>query len=136
VTTASAVVADTHTFIWYVGDSPLLSSNALNALEAATEAGLAIVVSAISFVELQYLVEKGTVAQEVFATLMTEVRSDNSAIDVYPIDLTVVEAMPKVPRSEVPDMPDRLIAATALALGVPVVTKDERIRQSSVATIW
>jgi PIN domain nuclease of toxin-antitoxin system len=136
VATATAVVADTHTFIWYVEDSPFLSANALNALEAATAAGLAIVVSAISFVELLYLAEKGKIGQDVFSTLMTEVRSNGSAVDVYPVDLTVVEAMPKVPRSEVPDMPDRLIAATGVALGLPVVTKDDRIRQSSVATIW
>lgn len=134
--TATAVVADTHTFIWYVEDSPFLSANALKALEAATAGGLAIVVSAISFVEVLYLAEKGKIGQDVFSTLMTEVRSNGSAVDVYPVDLTVVEAMPKVPRSEVPDMPDRLIAATGVALGLPVVTKDDRIRQSSVATIW
>jgi PIN domain nuclease of toxin-antitoxin system len=136
VTTATAVVADTHTFIWYVEDSPRLSRNALDALEAATAAGLPILVSAISFVELVYLVEKGKIAQDVFSTLITEVRSEESAIDVHPIDLTVVEAMPKVPRSDIPDMPDRIIAATGVALGVPVVTKDSDIRQSSVATIW
>ncbi len=33
-------------------------------------------------------------------------------------------------------MPDRIIAATALHLGLPLVTRDHRIRASSVTTIW
>ena len=33
-------------------------------------------------------------------------------------------------------MPDRIIAATALHLGVPVISRDGKIRASTVATIW
>ena len=36
----------------------------------------------------------------------------------------------------VPEMPDWIIAATALALGLPLVTRDLRIRSTSVPTIW
>ena len=34
------------------------------------------------------------------------------------------------------DMPDRIIAATALTLGVPVISRDSKIQLSSVSTIW
>jgi predicted nucleic acid-binding protein len=44
--------------------------------------------------------------------------------------------MPRALRSEIPDMPDRIIAATAIHLGVPVLSRDGRIRASSVRTIW
>jgi PIN domain nuclease of toxin-antitoxin system len=50
--------------------------------------------------------------------------------------LSIVEAMLKVPRAEVPDMPDRIVAATGLHLGVPVISRDGRIRSSSVKTVW
>jgi len=33
-------------------------------------------------------------------------------------------------------MPDRIIATTALHLGVPLISRDGRIRLSSVPTIW
>jgi predicted nucleic acid-binding protein len=33
-------------------------------------------------------------------------------------------------------MPDRIIAATALYLGVPLVTRDGKIRAADVETIW
>ena len=44
--------------------------------------------------------------------------------------------MKAIVRQEVPDLPDRVIAATALQLSVPVVSRDGRIRASSVQTIW
>jgi len=33
-------------------------------------------------------------------------------------------------------MPDRIVAATAVHFGVPVISRDGRIRASSVQTIW
>jgi predicted nucleic acid-binding protein len=41
-----------------------------------------------------------------------------------------------ISRSLIPDMPDRMIAATALALGVSLVSRDQRIQSSGVPTIW
>lgn len=40
--------------------------------------------------------------------------------------------------AKVPDMPDRIIAATALhlSLSVPVISKDARIQLSGLTTIW
>jgi PIN domain nuclease of toxin-antitoxin system len=53
------------------------------------------------------------------------------------IDTTIVETMATIPRYAVPDMPDRIIAATALSLGYPHITADERIRSSGVVkVIW
>ena len=44
--------------------------------------------------------------------------------------------MRQVSRDSVPDMPDRIVAATAVYLGVPVISRDGRIRASSIQTIW
>ena len=41
-----------------------------------------------------------------------------------------------MPRDVVPDMPDRIIAATAVHLGLPLITRDERIRSAGIKTIW
>jgi predicted nucleic acid-binding protein len=48
----------------------------------------------------------------------------------------VVEAMRRIPRGAVPDMPDRIIAATAVSLGIPVISRDGQIRASYLQTIW
>jgi predicted nucleic acid-binding protein len=36
----------------------------------------------------------------------------------------------EVPREAVPDLPDRVIAATALLHGVPILSRDRRIQAS------
>jgi PIN domain nuclease of toxin-antitoxin system len=48
----------------------------------------------------------------------------------------VVETIRQVPRADIPDMPDRIVAATALYLGVPVISRDGRIRSSNVQAVW
>jgi predicted nucleic acid-binding protein len=48
----------------------------------------------------------------------------------------VADALALVPRAIVPDMPDRIIAATALYLNLPLVTADHKIQASNVQTIW
>ncbi|MBZ5618987.1 MAG: hypothetical protein LAQ69_09725 [Acidobacteriia bacterium] len=42
----------------------------------------------------------------------------------------------RVPRAEVPDIPDRIVAAMGLYFGVPVLRRDGRIRASNVQTVW
>jgi PIN domain nuclease of toxin-antitoxin system len=37
---------------------------------------------------------------------------------------------------ELSDMPDRLIAATALHLDLPLVTRDRRLQGARIKTIW
>ena len=53
-----------------------------------------------------------------------------------PLDRYVAQALNHVARTEVPDMPDRIIAATALYLGIPLISRDGRIETSSLTTIW
>ena len=44
--------------------------------------------------------------------------------------------MQTVPRDQVPDMPDRMIAATARLYAVPLISRDRKIRLSGLQTIW
>jgi PIN domain nuclease of toxin-antitoxin system len=48
----------------------------------------------------------------------------------------VADAIEFVSRDEVPDLPDRIVAATAAALRVPLISRDGKIRASEVQTIW
>ena len=52
------------------------------------------------------------------------------------LNVFVAAALANIPRDRVPDMPDRIIAATALYLGVPLVTRDAMIRAAPITTIW
>ena len=44
--------------------------------------------------------------------------------------------MRQVSRAEVPDMPDRMVAATAVYFELPVTSRDRSIRAASLRTIW
>ena len=57
-------------------------------------------------------------------------------IEVVSLTRGIAECLPHIPRAVVPDMPDRIIAATALHLGVPLVSRDRKIQASPIQTIW
>jgi len=44
--------------------------------------------------------------------------------------------MTEISRQDLPDLPDRVIAATALFYSVPVLSRDGRIRSLDIKTIW
>ena len=54
----AGVVADTHALVWYLVEPSRLSPTAGAALDQAVDVGDGIYISAISLVELVYLVEK------------------------------------------------------------------------------
>lgn len=129
-------VADTHALIWYFYADPRMSVDAYKFIEAVDAVGDQIAVSSITFVEIIYLMEKGKIPATTLAGILAEFNQLDSTFIEIPVDRDIVHAMPSIPRADVPDMPDRIIAATAVALGVPVVSRDGRIRLSNVPTIW
>ena len=55
---------------------------------------------------------------------------------VFDLTTGVVEALATIPRNSIPDLPDRIIAATALYLNLPLISRDSKIADSKVNTIW
>ena len=131
-----AVVADTHAAIWYLYDADLLSHSALSALEGAAEAGDPIFVATVSLVEATYLVEKGRVPAVALRRLDEALSGADAAFVPVSLDMLVARTVQRVSRDLVPDMPDRIIAATALRLNLPLVTRDRRIQAANIQTIW
>ena len=131
-----AVVVDTHSILWYLAGDPKLSKVATAALDAATQGGYPIYVPAICLVELVYLVEKNRLPAIARERLLAALDDPERPPRLVPMDRAVVDAVELVSRNEVPDMPDRIVAATALALHLPVISRNARIRASQVQTIW
>ena len=80
--------------------------------------------------------KKGRLDASVYRGLKQALPDPPYVIEEAPLTAEVVEALRRVSRPEVPDMPDRIIAATAVYFGVPVISRDGRILASSVKTIW
>lgn len=132
----SAVVADTHAIIWYVLNDPKLSTGARQAMQQAAQDGNPVYVPSITLVEVTYLVEKGRLPLDMLARIVTALEDGQSVLTLAPLDLDVARALPQIPRDQVPDMPDRIIAATALARQLPLITRDHRIQLTTLQTIW
>jgi PIN domain nuclease of toxin-antitoxin system len=131
-----AAVLDTHAAIWYVFIRKRLSQDALRFIRRAVESGRPAYVSAISLVETIYRIERGRVPLEAIRRLENGLKDPASGLLVAPVDSDVAEAVHRVPLDIVPDMPDRIIAATALRLGLPLITRDQRIQSAGIQTIW
>lgn len=129
-------VADTHTVIWYTYGDELLSPTARAFLDGANATGDQIGFSSITLAEIVYLEEKGRIPSHTFSEFLALVDVRDSLFVELPFDRQVAAYMSQVSRVSVPDLPDRIIATTALHSGVPVVTRDRKIIASGIATIW
>lgn len=131
-----AGVADTHAAIWYLFNDDRLSVASADFIGQVAADGRRIAISSISLAEIVYLTEKSRVPPNVYSELKSALADSEHVFVETPLTSEVVEAMWQVPRSEVPDMPDRMIAATAVYFGVPIISRDRKIATSSVRTIW
>ena len=131
-----SLAVDTHAALWYLVKSPKLTREAQARLQAAFSAGRPVFLPSICIVEVTYLVEKGRIPLAHWKALDALLAADDSPFQVVPLDEAIARAVSRIPRSQVPDMPDRIIAATALHLGVPLVSGDRRIRSSALEVIW
>lgn len=101
------------------------SPSGADAIEGALNAKT-LHVSIGSFLDLRYLVDSGRLAEQALDDARSIV--DGDAFIVVPLDLRVLDKMATVPREKVPDPFDRIIAATALTLDLPLVSADEDIQ--------
>jgi len=131
-----SVVLDTHTVLWYLEYSQELSSIARTTIEDAIRDARDVHVSAISLIETVYLVERRRLPLTALQRLRSALSNPNSGLFVVSIDTDVADTLQNVPRDVVPDMPDRIIAATALHLRLPLVTRDRRLQAAGIETIW
>ncbi len=129
-------VLDTHAAIWYLLDTKNLSQQVFSLIDAAAASGVPTYISAVSLVEVVYLVERGRIVADAYQRFASELDKVNPAFKVFPLDFNVASALRDVPRHAVPDMPDRIIAATARHLGLPLITRDRRLQAAGIQTIW
>lgn len=129
-------VADTHTVIWYTFANPKLSVRARQVIESAGADGNQVGVSSISLVEMVYLIKKGKIPAESLTEVAAALTDYGNVLVEISLDLAVARTLSRVSAIQIPDMPDRIIAATALHLNVPLVSRDGKIQLSTVQTLW
>jgi PIN domain nuclease of toxin-antitoxin system len=134
------VVADSHSLLYYLFTPDRLSEPAFEALGNA-ENSEGLVVSAATLGDLWYSshkIGKRALTPGAFESLhATVVDPENEGFEVAAVDAATMARLMSFPLSVLPDPWDRMIVATALHLGVPLVTKDRAITAAGVVeTIW
>ena len=129
-------VSDTHALVWYLLADARLSARARRTFDDAAASGDTIGVPSICLVEIIYLVDKGHVPSAALDTLVAQLETRTSVLEMIPLDQAAALSVRRVERAQVPDMPDRIIAATALCLRLSLISRDRKIRLSGLETIW
>ena len=130
-------VTDTHALIWYLYAMPELSANAKNYMDNVAVSGGYIFIPTISFVEITYLAEKGRLGINVLPRINSAIQTPNNVLKPIELSHPITVSLSQIPRQTVPDMPDRIISATALHLNIPLITKDHKIQAvQNINTIW
>ncbi|HEV3275214.1 MAG TPA: type II toxin-antitoxin system VapC family toxin [Terriglobia bacterium] len=129
------ILVDTHVLVWLAFDPGRLSPKAKTAIDNARKDGKGLAICDITLLELATLVSKGRI--ELALGLESFLREVEARFVVLPITGRACVLALALPASYPKDPADRIIAATAISEGLPLLTADREIRRSrALNTIW
>ncbi len=132
-----SLLLDTHAVVWYAQSSPRLSASARHAIHQAIQSGDPVQISAVSLVEITYRAEKRRLSADTFDRVVAIVQQPYSGLEVVAFDLAMADCLRQISVRTVPDMPDHMIAATALYWNIPLVTADRQLQSlPNLTCIW
>jgi PIN domain nuclease of toxin-antitoxin system len=130
------IVLDTHVWIWWLSNPKTLSQRAQTAVTKAIEDG-AIFISSISSWEVALLVARDRLRLTMEVSDWIGKSEVLPFVTFVPVDNAIALRAVSLPGSFHNDPADRIIVATSLTLGAPVITRDERIlNYRHVKAIW
>jgi len=135
VETAEVILIDTHVLVWLAGDPHKISKNAANAIQQSRKTPEGIAISCISLFELAHLIRRGRI--ETTLSLDAYLQDIESRFVVLPLTRQIAAGTVQLPSTYPNDPMDRIIGATAIVEGLPLVTADSEIQKSNaLKTIW
>jgi PIN domain nuclease of toxin-antitoxin system len=129
------ILLDTHVVVWLAFAQERISRRAKTAIDDARRNATGLAICDISLFELAILVSKGRVRLDI--SLESFLQEVEARFVVLPLTGRVCARAMTLPSNYPNDPADRIIGATALVEGLPLLTADREIRLAkTVETIW
>ena len=130
------IALDTHAWGWFVSNPELLSKKAKRTIERAV-VDKNVFISSISAWEVALLTSKKRLLLSMEVADWIKKSEMLPFVNFIPVDNSIAVKSVNLPQPFHSDPADRIIIATAISLGVSLITKDERILEyAHVKTIW
>lgn len=130
------ILLDTHALLWWTDNAKELSSRARAAIEKERSTG-ECAISAISVWEVCMLARSRDLTLRVDIDTWLGDMMAIPFLQVISVDANIAKIAVFLPTWSHKDPADRIIVATALRLGIPLVTGDAKIRAyKHVRTVW
>jgi len=127
------LLLDTHIALWFEGGHEGLLAATRNLIEDCWNGGGSICLSAVSVWEIAMLVHAGRIKFQIPIELWVERFLDRPGMVTVPLDYRAAARSYRLHHLEHRDPADRLLIATAIDLGCPLVTYDDSIRRFAEA---
>jgi len=132
----SRLLLDTHALVWWWTDDPRLPRPAREAIGGALRSG-PVSVSTISLFEIAAAIRRGRLVVAAPAEQWLSDLRKLPELHFEPISAGIAELAGSFADPFPRDPADRLIAATAIVLGLKLVTADARLRRAPrVQAVW
>jgi PIN domain nuclease of toxin-antitoxin system len=127
------VLIDTHVWVWWIAGLPRLAHKYRQALLELSQPPL---LSVISLWEVSVLAEDAKVQLLPTAREWMGRATRSELVRLVQIDRAIAQQLLELPRTVPRDPGDRIIAATARSLQVPVLTMDRQLLASGAIRSW
>ncbi len=129
------MLLDTHIWLWWLLGDGALKTTERHQLDRLA-GGKQLAISWVSVWETEMLERKGRIHLEPNFEAWIAKAVHPGVCHVLPADVPVVAAQRRLPASFHADPADRLIAATSLLSGWPLVTRDRNIIRSGAVELY
>jgi PIN domain nuclease of toxin-antitoxin system len=126
-----AVLLDTHIALWLDSGSDKLRRSTLALIDDCWRDGGTIYLSAVSAWEIALLVDADRISLDIPVDAWVQRFISRPGIKAAPLDMRAASRAYRIHGLEHCDPADRLLIATAIELGCPLVTYDDRISRFS-----
>jgi PIN domain nuclease of toxin-antitoxin system len=123
------LLLDTHIVLWLNSGDERLGEATRRTIDTAWKAGGRILLSSVSVWEIAILVDKGFIELDLPVSEWVERFLDRPGLEAVALDHATAARAYSLHHLEHRDPADRLLIASAIGLGCPLVTRDDCIRR-------